>query len=1674
MSKKSHLFLASLATMLLAMPAQAGVTSQDGQYSKAMRSNKFEQKGHKDVLQAIGLEAAQQLARVNVTGIAFQKAQADQAAYAKLWDKNMEECKKLASVRGFKHMANGNAKATFSSQRSADNFAGTSSRKAGARKAVSVDANGIITDVEGEAKYYARTGTAYYASGQQVYAAAQSGNVTIVTAEDGTLYIKDIISRYTTGAWVKATKSGNTLTVAAGQPVNYNANYAATLSVNWGTYDETNGFAKGSGDITFQIDEEAKTISLVGSNEDLYIGVFWDDDNSFSGYADYETVWTLDEDYTPASTDLVELPEGAEVLDWYAVGTGSAAIPESAKVAFVGSDVYVSGIFADFPASWIKGTIEGTTVTFQSLQFLGTYGSYNIWAIGSNGSAVNPTFTFTYDAEAKTLKLDEGQYIFANAAEDRIYYLAYIDALTISADEPAAAQVDELPYSNTFNTAAEQADFKIVDANADSKTWSFNDNGEAQYSYDSNNDADDWLISPAIKLEAGKNYHFALDVHAQSSFYPERIEVKLAADASALAEGAEVIAATDVDWTVAQTLENSAITVAETGYYYFGIHAISDADNFYLLADNFLIEVGPEPTAPAAVTDIVVTPFEETLGATITFTAPATAIDGSALTENLSKIEIYRDGQYIGEVTDVAPGAQVSYVDQDVDLTIGVHSYQVYPYNASGVGQKSEPVDAFLTMVFDVPYTADLLDQSAVNAFSVIDANDDGSTWEWNSSLAAYYRYNSYNDGDDYLVSSPIRVEAGKNYDIVIEACANSAYYPERFEVVVGNAPTAEALTQVVIEPTDLLTDEYDEYDGTFTATENGTIYVAVHAISDADMYYLKVRSLAVVEGPASTAPAAAEVTAEAWPEAALTSVVKMTVPTKAIDGSNLTGNLEKIEIYRNGELIGQIDDNVKPGINKYYLDNNVPTDGLYTYQVVAYNANGERGRKSEKVKTFVGLDIPATVSNLTGTDNGTNIEFQWAPIDNVGENGGYVNPATTDYSVWSMQIVESFFGSYLDFDQKLATVQNTTSATIDFNTDEGEQQYKYWGVATENANGTNNDAALYSLLVGAPYTLPVVEGFTGSALHYVWESENAYLMISPDATDDDGVALDLLAEEPGLATFTSGKLNLNGIVNPTLIFDVKSETISELYVIGSVDGGSYYVLQTIPVSSEYSTVKVPLNILQSGRYAQVGFMANFVNGTEVDLWTGSIVTAGDDAVIDNIRIQDLYQYDLAAAVSVQKSVMAGDKATVKVTVSNQGENAADEYTVKVTTGEVVLLEQTVTEALAPFKKQVIEAELQTSIFDNAADLTINAEVIYANDLNEDNNAAEAMISIKESAAAQPTDLAATVQEDKTVKLTWNAPDNSVSEITEDFEDQAIFEAGSTGGITADESNGAFGDWKLYDGNGITVYGWNGITVPGIGDPSAWVVLNPATVSEDFAASYAPASGEQFLISMCPADNSGTPAADHWLISPELPGVAQTISFQARAITAQYGAETFEILASSSNSQPASFTKVAELSTEATEWTEFSVDLPEGTSYFAIRHTSTDVFGLLVDDIKYVAGGSAIANYNIYIERALAAIVDGEETTFTTEEALADGTYELSVSAVYVNGNESKPVSVTAIVGSASGDANGETDGINAIIANGQPVDIYTLGGKLVRSQTTTIDGLKGVYVVNNKVVIIK
>ena len=1052
-------------------------------------------------------------------------------------------------------------------------------------------------------------------------------------------------------------------------------------------------------------------------------------------------------------------------------------------------------------------------------------------------------------------------------------------------------------------------------------------------------------------------------------------------------------------------------------------------------------------------------------------------LNGNTATVDWSPVSAGLHNGFIGDITyDVYryAGEESTLVAEGLTKTtfseeITPSGFALYKY---GVRAKNGAVESAITLsdgqalgdAIEPPYTANLLSGEVYNLFTTIDANQDeteSGNGVWSFSEGTRYRYHSTNDADDWLISPPIKLKAGQAYDVIVNAYAYSSTWPERFEVKVGKAAEANALTITAINPTDVTNSSPEDFEGSLQVEEDGNYYIGIHAISDANAFLLYVNSLTIAKGPEATAPReATQLTVTPNAEGLTSAEISFLAPSLNIGGDNLTENI-KADIQRDGEQIATIDDIVPGSTVKYTDADEELTIGTHTYQVFVSNNSGT-GLKSEKVSAFIGLDIPATIDEIAMKDNISSVAMSWDKVT-TGYNGGVIIPEKVDYLVWSLKVEEGD----LAFDQQLETLHDANSIEVPYNTSEGEQGYGYWAVQPKNEAG-ESDATVGALIVGKPFELPLEEHFSGNKLqipgwfydtdgstytYFIYEYPNVSLAFDTESSDGDGASLVMATEAADTwGWITPGKIKVTGVANPNFIFDVKSssEVNKCLVTVETPEGVVDTAVADFVPTEDWQTVKVNLS-----KYANEEYVFVKVYGTFEEVgyfW------------LDNFNIIDFMEYNLTAnKVSAPKTITAGNEGKVNFTVKNMGENTANSYQVKVSVGDEVIFDETVNEPLASLASRTFEANYKTTIFTETGDKAVKGEVIFNLDLDEVDNTIEDVITVNAPTAAGVENLTVEAKEDG-YNVSWKAPDIVANEITDDIENIETWPTFSIGGITETNHEGAFGDWKVYDGDGEAVYSWDSesIDYENINKPCAWQVFDPqkAGFSQE---TYTAHSGSQFLMAQCAAVESGVATSDDWLISPELPGFAQTISFwasQASAISS-YGPETFEVLASSTDTNIESFTKVGDAEISSEEWQQFSFDLPEGTKYFAIRHTSVDVFALFIDDIAFSVGGGSISGYNVYVDEQFYGNV--EDTNIDLKD-LAEGTYKVSVTIIYANGVESAPVSIDVTA-----------TAIEDILKSGKPVDIYSLDGVLIRQQTTTADGLKrGVYIVDGKQAIVR
>lgn len=185
------------------------------------------------------------------------------------------------------------------------------------------------------------------------------------------------------------------------------------------------------------------------------------------------------------------------------------------------------------------------------------------------------------------------------------------------------------------------------------------------------------------------------------------------------------------------------------------------------------------------------------------------------------------------------------------------------------------------------------------------------------------------------------------------------------------------------------------------------------------------------------------------------------------------------------------------------------------------------------------------------------------------------------------------------------------------------------------------------------------------------------------------------------------------------------------------------------------------------------------------------------------------------------------------------------------------------------------------------------------------------------------------------VSLSWNPV------IDEDFDGYKAFSLSLPG-------------WTMLDKDKGRTWAINNHTFPEQGYTGAFILFDPlheSMLQADFdITAY---SGRHLLAGFA----SRNAPNDDWLISPQFEVMdGDGFSFMARSLSSTYGLETFQVLVSEQGSTPDNFVLLsASAEIVPVQWTQYSYSLASFVGKkvkVAIRHTSDDVFVLLLDRIN--------------------------------------------------------------------------------------------------------------------------
>lgn len=243
----------------------------------------------------------------------------------------------------------------------------------------------------------------------------------------------------------------------------------------------------------------------------------------------------------------------------------------------------------DIPASVTALTVRKTNE--------GVNLSWSAPTTGKNGGSVNPenlVYTVTRQPDGKTFS-NLKKTTFTDTTIEKACYYYWTVSCKNSVGESEKAQTEKLlagqalsiPFTANFENTAGQAQWKVVDHNADGNTWTIGSDGyiyNTSYTYA----ADDSLVSVPVYLEKGTRYVVKYDIKAPEVFSSEHFRLSIRGYwGEQILEDLEDF--TTPDFSLPET-RKVAFSVAESGDYQFILAALSKAGQFMIQVSAFNVE----------------------------------------------------------------------------------------------------------------------------------------------------------------------------------------------------------------------------------------------------------------------------------------------------------------------------------------------------------------------------------------------------------------------------------------------------------------------------------------------------------------------------------------------------------------------------------------------------------------------------------------------------------------------------------------------------------------------------------------------------------------------------------------------------------------------------------------------------------------------------------------------------------------------------------------------------------------------------------------------------------------------------------------------------------------------------------------------------------------------------
>lgn len=472
--------------------------------------------------------------------------------------------------------------------------------------------------------------------------------------------------------------------------------------------------------------------------------------------------------------------------------------------------------------------------------------------------------------------------------------------------------------------------------------------------------------------------------------------------------------------------------------------------------------VGPD--TPNAVSNLAVT--AEGNNVTLSFDAPTASIHGGYVDYSNLTYRITRNAVVIQE-------AFAGTTFQDTVDSYGTFNYAVQAEYA-GNRSSSQSVSVTAGEGYAVPYSESFDTQAAFDLYTKINAGGTSRTWTYYSSKKLAQYWENATNVNQWLITPPIKLEAGKTYELSfrtgLESASSSSHY-KQLNVYVGTAATVDAQSTELfgeLIQSAIMTGKTAYY----TAPANGAYHFGFNVTGQSSSYAIFVDDIAVKEAEVIPQPVS-NFTATAAPKENLQVYLLWNNPQKAVSGVDLAA-IDSVEIYRGSDLIRTIK-NPEPGSAASYTDN-VPTSGAYTYTAYVY-VGGKKSAAAEASVAWVGYDTPSAPANaaLALVDGKPVVSFDAVT---TGVHGGYIDANAVTYTITRLP-------------DEAVVAENISATSFTDNSVLPLANYKY-SIVAKYGNLESEAVETNALILGDALELPYETAFESADDAAIWSFYDA------------------------------------------------------------------------------------------------------------------------------------------------------------------------------------------------------------------------------------------------------------------------------------------------------------------------------------------------------------------------------------------------------------------------------------------------------------------------------------------------------------------------------------------------------------------------------------------------------